>query len=192
MPLVGVICYDPAMFTSSVPIPSADDGRVMLSTALGQLEFARRYTLELLEAVPRDRWGEIPEGVPSCVAWQVGHLAVSHYGLLLFRIRGRQPDDLDLVPSRFRKAYGRGSDPAAVSRGGVDPDELLGRLAEVDRVAREELAGIDPAVLLEPVEMPYAVFPIKLGAILLSPLHEQLHAGQIGCLRRAMGLDPVR
>ncbi len=190
--MVGVICYDPAMFTSSVAIPSADDARVMLSTALGQLEFARRYTLELLEAVPQGRWGEIPAGMTSCVAWQVGHLAVSHYGLLLFRIRGRQPDDLELVPGRFRKAFGRGSDPAAVSRRGVDPDELLGRLAEVDRVAREELAGVDAAVLLEPVEMPYAVFPIKLGAILLSPLHEQLHAGQIGCLRRAMGLDPVR
>lgn len=190
--MVGVICYAAGMFTSSVPIPSADDAGVMLSTALGQLEFARRYTLELLEAVPRERWGEIPAGLPSCVAWQVGHLAVSQYGLLLFRIRGRQPVDLELVPGRFRKTFGRGSDPAAVRRAGHSPDELMGRLAEVDRVAREELAGIDPAVLLEPVEMPYAVFPIKLGAILMSPLHEQLHAGQIGCLRRAMGLDPVR
>ena len=55
-----------------------------------------------------------------------------------------------------------------------------------------ELREIDPSVLLEPVDMPYAAYPTKLGAILFCPLHEQIHAGQIGVLRRAMGLEPVR
>ena len=164
----------------------------MLRSALGQLEFARRYTLELIGSVPEARWFEFPSGLPTCVAWQLGHLAVSQYGLLLFRIRGRQPRDLELIPGRFRKAYGRGSTPSGDASHQPSPRELLDRLAEVDRVARGELAGIDPLVLLEPVEMPYAAFPIKLGAILFSPLHEQIHAGQIGCLRRAMGLEPVR
>ena len=43
-------------------------------------------------------------------------------------------------------------------------------------------------VLLEPVEMPYAAYPIKLGAILFCPLHEHIHAGQIGVVRRALRL----
>ena len=55
-----------------------------------------------------------------------------------------------------------------------------------------ELQNVDPTVLLESVGMPYAAFPIKLGAILFCPMHEQIHAGQIGLLRRALGLESVR
>jgi hypothetical protein len=49
-----------------------------------------------------------------------------------------------------------------------------------------------PELLIEPTEMPYAAFPIKLGAFLFCPLHESIHAGQIGLLRRAHGLAPIR
>ena len=55
-----------------------------------------------------------------------------------------------------------------------------------------ELATVDPAVLLEPIDLPYAAYPNKLGAVLFCPLHEHIHAGQIGLLRRALGLEPVR
>ena len=63
---------------------------------------------------------------------------------------------------------------------------------QVFQQAKTELANVDMNVLLETVDMPYAVYPNKLGAILFCPLHEQIHAGQIGVLRRALGLDPVR
>jgi hypothetical protein len=46
--------------------------------------------------------------------------------------------------------------------------------------------------LAEPTEMPYAVYPIKLGALLFCPLHESIHAGQIGLLRRMHGMESVR
>jgi hypothetical protein len=65
-------------------------------------------------------------------------------------------------------------------------------MADVHRRAMAEISQIDPQVLLEPVEMPYAAYPIKLGAILFCPLHEHIHAGQIGLLRRSLGLEPVR
>ena len=83
----------------------------MLQAAIGQIRFARDYTLTLLDETPKDRWFEIPEGSSSNIAWQVGHLAVSQYGLLMFRIRGRDPADLELIPGKFRKAYSRGSTP---------------------------------------------------------------------------------
>ena len=67
---------------SSVPDPAS--AMQMLDGALGQIRFARHYTLELLEATPRDRWFEIPEGLQTNIAWQVGHLTVSQYGLLMF------------------------------------------------------------------------------------------------------------
>ena len=173
-------------------LPTINAAQSMLDGAIGQIEFARRYTLELLDATPQDRWYEKPGGLPTSIAWQIGHIAVSQYGLLMFRIRGRSPDDLDLIPGTFRKAYGRESVPRDEAGSQPAPDELRERLQRVHVTALDELRQTAPDVLLEPVEMPYAAFPIKLGAILFCPMHEQIHCGQIGLLRRAMGLEPVR
>ncbi|MFG0287942.1 MAG: DinB family protein [Rhodopirellula sp. JB044] len=173
-------------------LPDVETAAVMLKAAVGQIEFARQYTLELLAATPQSRWYEIPDGCVTHVAWQVGHLAVSQYGLMLFRIRGRQPEDLDLVPGRFRKTFGRGGKPPATSDGQPSPEELLAKLGEVHQQAMTEIASIDPATLLDEVDMPYAVYPCKLGAILFCPMHESIHAGQIGVTRRHLGLESVR
>jgi hypothetical protein len=177
---------------SPIVLPDRQAAAAMLQAAVGQLQFSRRYTLELLEATPRARWFEIPQTLRTNVAWQVGHLTVSQYGLLLFRIRGRDPDDMELISGRFRKAYSRGSTPSSDPAGQPSAEALLERMQRVFELSLEGLARLDPDVLLEPVEMPYAVYPIKLGAILFCPLHEHIHAGQIGSLRRAMGLEPVR
>jgi hypothetical protein len=186
-------------------IPDQATAEIMMTAALGQIEWTRRYTLELLGATPRELWFQRPGDssdqadhgsayqLPTHIAWQVGHLAVSQYGLLMFRIHGRRDEDLDLIPSRFRKAFARGSDPAAAAAGQCSADELFDRLESVHKSAIAGLTqGFDTGVLLEPVDMPYAVYPIKLGAILFCPLHEQIHAGQIGLIRRALGLAPVR
>lgn len=164
----------------------------MLTAAIGQIRFAREYTLELLDATPQELWFTIPAGLPTHIAWQVGHLTVSQYGLLMFRIRGRQSDDLELIPGKFRKAYSRSSTPKADPAGQPSPDELIDRLNRVFTLGLAELDSIAGEVLLEPVDLPYAAYPTKLGAILFCPMHELIHAGQIGVLRRALGLDPVR
>lgn len=173
-------------------LPDAETAASMLRSAIGQIEFARRYTLELLEATPQDLWFDIPEGLPTHIAWQVGHLSVSQYGLLMFRMRGRKPEDLELVPGPFRKAYSRQSTPNTDASRQPSADELLERLATIHKLALTELSDIEPDVLLQPVDMPYTAWPIKLGAILFCPMHEQIHAGQIGLLRRSLGLDPIR
>ncbi|MCS7467569.1 DinB family protein [Stieleria sp. ICT_E10.1] len=177
---------------SSVSLPSPESAREMLTGAIEQIRFARHYTLELLEATPHDQWLTIPAGLPTNIAWQVGHLTVSQYGLLMFRIRGRQSEDLDLIPGRFRKAYGRGSTPKSDPEGQPSAEALLERLGRVYESGLHVLESVSPDVLLEPIDMPYAAYPIKLGAILFCPLHEHIHAGQIGLVRRALGLDPVR
>lgn len=178
--------------TDTPALPDAITATHMLDGAIGQLKFARDYTLELLDATPKDRWFEIPEGIPANIAWQVGHITVSQYGLLMFRIRGRQPEDLDLIPGKFRKAYSRKSTPSADPSRQPSADELLQRMTDVFDRSMSELAEVTPEVLLEPVEIPYAAFPIKLGAILFCPLHEHIHAGQIGVVRRGLGLQSVR
>jgi hypothetical protein len=183
---------DPELEPAELQLPSVDEASWMLTAAMGQIEFARRYTLELLDATPREQWFTIPDGLSTNVAWQVGHLTVSQYGLLMFRMRGRQSEDLELIPGKFRKAYSRQSLPLSDPASQPSIDELVDKMAEVYRRAVAEVSRIDPQVLLEPVEMPYASYPIKLGAILFCPLHEHIHAGQIGLLRRALGLEPMR
>ncbi len=173
-------------------LPDEDAALQMLQGAIGQIEFARNYTLELIESVPHDQWFTIPDSLPTNVAWQVGHLTVSQYGLLLFRLRGRTPEDVQLIPSKFRKAYSRGSTPSADPSKQPSPTELLERMSEVHRLGLEQLCEVTPEVLLRPVDMPYAAYPVNLGAVLFCPLHEHIHAGQLGMLRRALGFDPVR
>lgn len=163
-----------------------------LQLAIDQIRFARDYTLTLLDETPADRWFEIPPGSPSHIAWQVGHLAMAQYGLCLFRIRGRSEGDLDLMPSSFRKKYSRGTTP--------DPDPernpAVADIREVlDRVyqqAMQEMPGYSADVLQETVELPYTAYPTRLGCLLFCSHHEQIHAGQIGLIRRHLGLPPVR
>ncbi len=178
--------------TDSAPLPDAALAASMLQSAIRQIEFARDYTSGLLQATPPELWFTVPDGLPTHVAWQVGHLTVSQYGLLMFRLRGRQPEDLELIPGKFRKAYSRSSVPNADPTAQPSADDLRSRFDQIHDRSLAVLSQVEPEVLLEPVDMPYAGYPIKLGAVLFCPLHEHTHAGQIGILRRALGLDPIR
>ncbi len=192
----------PALDPQAAGLPDRAAAEAMLAAAVGQIQWARRYTLELLAATPRELWferpsvasgGAEPRSLSTHIGWQIGHLAVSQYGLLMFRIHGRRDEDLELIPSRFRKAFSRGSDPSLPAASQCSADELVERLEKVHRAAIDGLtSGFDANILLQQVEMPYAVYPIKLGAILFCPLHEHIHAGQIGLIRRCLGLAPVR
>lgn len=161
-----------------------------LELATRQIEFARQYTLSLLANLDDSDWYRRPPGCATHIAWQVGHLAVAQYGLCLFRIRGRQPIDTELMPSPFRKRFSKGSQP---------DDEVIHSPAEIrtvfDRVygqALTELAGRTEKELAMPVDEPYAVTPTKLGGLLFCSGHEMLHAGQIGLIRRLLGKTAVR
>lgn len=164
----------------------------MRDGVVAQMTWARQYTLQLISSVPQPLWYEKPAGVPSHLAWQVGHLAVSQYGLMLFRQRGRAPGDLELLPGWLRKRFGRGTQPGPLDAKSPTPEELLDRLQKIHEQALSEVAGLTSAQLAEATDMPYAAYPIKLGALLFCPIHEGLHAGQIGLLRRAHGLEPIR
>jgi hypothetical protein len=69
---------------------------------------------------------------------------------------------------------------------------MLGMLDRIHHAAMAFMRETSPESLLEPTEMPFTAYPIKLGAFLFCPLHESIHSGQIGLLRRAHGLPPVR
>lgn len=177
---------------NSIHLPPLSEIESMRNAGLGQMEFARTYTLQLLDNVSEDIWQQSPQGFPTHFAWQVGHLAVAQYGLMLFRQRGRAEGDLDLMPGWFRKRYGRGSSPS--NEPGEDPckTEMLAILEKIHLASMSFMRTAPAELLAEPTDMPFAAYPIKLGAFLFCPLHESIHSGQIGLLRRAHGLNPVR
>ena len=162
--------------------------------ALAQMQWMRQYTLQLIESVPHDMWYAMPAGSTTHLAWQVGHLAVAQYGLMLFRQRGRVESDMELMPGWLRKNFGRGSTPAPPGDQGKSPspESLLERMHAIHVQACETVAGLSPETLLQPSDMPYVAYPNNLGALLFCPLHESIHAGQIGLLRRLHGLAPIR
>jgi DinB superfamily len=159
---------------------------------LHQMQWARQYTRQLIDSVPYELWYKRPGDAPSHIAWQVGHLSVAQYGLMLFRQRGRMPGDLEIMPGWLRKQFGKGTVPSESEAGMPAPHELLDLMDKIDRQSQLEARQYSAQLLSEPTEMPYAAYPIKLGALLFCPIHEALHAGQIGVLRRLLGLAPLR
>jgi len=163
-----------------------------LDLAHKQIEFARAYLLTLLVDFTHDDWFRIPPGASTHLGWQLGHLAMAQYGLALFRQRGRQPEDLQLMTSSFRKQFSRGTTPEPDPAKNPPAVEIRATFDRVYQQVLTELPHIDPATLDEPIDMPYAAYPNKYGALLFCSHHEMLHAGQIGLLRRLLGRAPIR
>ncbi len=163
-----------------------------LEIAQRQIEFARNYTLGLLEDIGPDQWFSMPTGAPTHLAWQVGHLAMAEYGLVLFRQRGRQPVDTELMNSSFRKRFSRGSTVSSDAADYPEPAAIREVLEKVHAQAMKELPALDPSNLDNEVDMPYAGYPTNYGALLFCAHHEMLHAGQIGLFRRLLNKDPLR
>ena len=160
--------------------------------ALGQIESARQYMLSLVEDFEPDQWFQMPNGMETHLAWQIGHLAVAEYGLALFRRRGRLPEDREIMPGVFRKQFSRGTLPDPDPSNHPSGEELLAIMARIHNQVKSELASCKDADLTDEVDLPYAGEPTKLGALWFCAHHEMLHAGQIGLLRRALGKNPIR
>lgn len=157
-----------------------------------QIDFARSYTRTLLDGLDEDLWFTMPAGCSTHVAWEVAHLAMAEYGLCLFRQRGRADVDRELLPRGFVKMYGKGSTPDRDPEKNLTASEIRSVFERVHEQSCLEIAGYSEASLNEPIDMPYAVYPTKLGSLFFCSHHEMLHAGQIGLLRRLLGNEPVR
>jgi len=163
-----------------------------LQQAIQQIQFARDYTHSLLEDVRPEDWFRQPAEGVTHIAWQVGHLAMAQYGLCLFRMRGRQSVDMELMSSTFRKKFSKGTKPDPDPQASLSVSEIRAVFNAVYAQSMSELPDTSPEVLQESIEMPWAVTPTKLGGLIFCACHEMMHAGQIGLLRRLLGYEPVR
>jgi hypothetical protein len=112
--------------------------------------------------------------------------------LTLFRQRGRQDVDSELMSGKFRKLFMRGTEPKPDREAYPTPAEIRKVLERVHEQMRVEIVGFDGDCLDEPVDAPHSAFATRYGALLFAGDHEMLHAGQIGLLRRVMGKSPLR
>jgi hypothetical protein len=163
-----------------------------LDLAIRQIQFARDYTQSILAEIDEADWFIMPSDCPSHVGWQIGHLAMAQYGLCLFRQRGRQPIDPEIMSSSFRKLFSRGSVPEADPGKYPSPAEIRTTFDRVHAQVLAEAPSFTADQLSQPVEPPYAAEATRLGCLLFCSHHEMLHGGQIGLLRRLLGKQPIR
>jgi uncharacterized damage-inducible protein DinB len=162
-----------------------------LDLALKQMTFARQYTLRLLNSVDEADWYRQPREGVSHIAWQVGHLAMADYRLGLERIRGRQPEDEDLISQAFLARFSRNSVPDPDPAHNPTPAELRAVLDHVRQQMFEEVKTLAEEEWDRPPLQPHSLVDTKLGCLFWCAQHEMVHAGQIGLLRRLLGHDPL-
>jgi uncharacterized damage-inducible protein DinB len=164
-----------------------------LDSACARLNFSRSLIHEYIADLTPDEWFWQPTEGVTHVAWQVGHLALVEYHLLLKRIRGERAEDAQLLHvDSYAKKYGRGSRPNRDREANYGGDELKETLERVHAQAWAEMAAYTDDLLDVPLAEPHPRFSTKLEAIEFCSQHELLHAGQIALLRRLMGRPPLR
>ncbi len=163
-----------------------------IDSFLENMKFARDYTKTLLDGLSDEQWFWSPQEMTTHIGWQVGHLAMAQYGLCLFRQRGRRSEDTELMSSRFRKLFMKGTTPKPDAGDYPSPMEIVEVLDRVHRQVLTEVPTFADESLDEAIDPPTAGYATKYGSLLMAVNHEMLHAGQIGLLRRLMGQDPVR
>lgn len=178
------------IFADAIDSPITDSEAI--PQLLRHLKFTRKYTKSLLEDLDEKDWFAQPQEGISHIAWQVGHIAMSQYGLALFRQRGRAEVDLELMPSSFRKKFSRGTTPDSDQEKYPSPADIIQILDRVFEQVQIEMPTYSIEHLNQPVEPPYAAYSTNYGALLFAVDHEMLHAGQIGLIRRLIGKNPIR
>ena len=163
-----------------------------LQAVIDRIRRTREYTRTLLADVEDDLWLIKPEGAPTHIAWQVGHIAMAQYALCLMRVRESQPGDREMMSREFRRQFSKGTTPDADKENNPSPAEIRQVFDTIYAQVMVEAPRFDEAELAQELAAPHEMFTTKLEALNFSADHEWLHGGQIGLLRRMLGKPPVR
>ncbi len=143
-----------------------------------QIRFARSRTNFLLSSIPQELWFWMPTPSVSHVAWQVGHLAMAQYRMVIERVRGGRPEDSTIISPEFIKLFSRTTVPQSESSYYPPTTEIR----EVDNVHNwviEEIQKLDPRILSEPPLADHAHCKDRAEILRWCSHHEMIHSGQI-------------
>lgn len=161
---------------------------VRLHEALTQIRFARAYSLGLIESFDPADWFRMPAGGVTHLAWQVGHLAMAQYRLVIERVRGARPGDEAVMPPDFLARFVRDSVPDPDPARYPNPAAIRAVFDRTHEWVLAEVADWPDADLDAPPAMTsHKLCQTKLECLRWCSAHEMLHAGQIGLLRRMLG-----
>src|SRR5262245_5895959 len=136
-----------------------------LADALERIRFARRYSLEFIDAVPESDWFRMPAEGVTHVAWQVGHLAIAQYRLCFVQLRGPRPEDVSFFPAGFFDRFKRESVPDADPGTYPTPAEIRRVFDAVNARLFEELPAYPDADLDSPVNLPHRLCKTKIDSL---------------------------
>ncbi|MEM1329859.1 MAG: DinB family protein [Planctomycetota bacterium] len=153
---------------------------------LASLAVSRGLLKQQLEGIEGDAWTRPPYEGGNHALWTVGHLATSDTGFA--RGLGVELD----VPHGYPELFGMGSEPKAAASAYPDPQGVV-ELFHTNREAlREAARAANPATLAEPRTGPMSdIIPNGAMLVVFCAQHEMVHAGQMGMIRRALGLPRV-
>ncbi len=142
----------------------------------------RQNILERIEELSVDQLNEIPEGFTGNIIWHLGHMLVTHRGLV-YQLGGHR--------SGFEKEwllkYVRGSKPEQrAEQSEVDLIKCL-LIEQADEFEKDFSDGIFPDDYREFETMTGFKIKDKEGAITFSNFHQAVHIGYILCMRRLVG-----
>jgi uncharacterized damage-inducible protein DinB len=150
---------------------------------------AYEWTNKLLAEIPFDKWEITPNVIKSNIAWQVGHLTVSHYFHSIMVIRGHQMDILQNLPMKeYSELFTASAPQLAVGR--ATSETLLDGLKMMQQKSVDILRSVSRSELaspLEPTPTPHPIATTKFEAIDWNIKHTMYHCGQIGLLSRVVG-----
>jgi DinB superfamily len=162
-----------------------------LELATEQIKFARSYTLDVLAGVNDDDWFRPPPGGVTHLAWQVGHLAMAEFRMVLERVRGARPDDADVLPPEYLQIFGRGSEPLAAGVNYPPMDTIRGVFARIhERVLAELQFFSDVQLAVRPLTE-HRIANTGLRCLWWCSQHELIHTGQIALIKRQLGYPAI-
>lgn len=156
-----------------------------------QIEASHRKVIGLAKGVDYGNWYNIPDGIGTNVAWQLGHLIISKPFQLVIAPIERSKEIYDIIPFRdYLKRYGMGTSPNVKVEGSPEPDVLLSDFDKIHQYSLKRLDGFDQSTLYEPTVVPHPIAKTKYECLMWSFQHEIWHCGQLSILRRALG-NPI-
>lgn len=142
---------------------------------------SRSFIVDEIDKLSLDQLNEIPEGYTGNIIWHLGHLIVTHRGLV-YQLGGHRSG----MEKEWLMKYVRGSKPAGKADQ-AELDFIKKRLLEqVDEFETDLAADIFPEEYKELTTMTGFVIRNREEAIAFSNFHQATHMGYIMALRRAV------
>lgn len=144
----------------------------------------------LVDAIPEEKWDEIPEVLASNISWQIGHLVISIYYHSILVIKGHQQDVLQQVPIKKYSELFTFSITPKNATGQFSRTELQNHLEIIENKSLEIINGLSPEEFtktLVPGSVEHPVAKTKFEAIDWNIKHTMWHCGQIASIKRTIG-----